>query len=379
MELNYKDWLDETYDKLLKKMKIQCERTGDKVPFFPKDGRYIDCPMPDGIAWWTNGFWPGMMWQMYNATKDEMYKTMAEKAEDRLERALHDFEKLHHDVGFMYHLSSVANWKVTGSEKSLNRGLHAANLLAGRFNPVGGYLRAWNVSHWGDDVSGWAIIDSLLNIPILYWASKEIKDPRYEMIANIHANTLLKSIVRPDGSCNHIAEFNSTTGEFVKGLRGQGYEEGSSWSRGQSWAVYGYAIAYKYTNNEEFLNAAKSCAHYCISNYAVSAWLPLVDFRAPKEPIKYDSGSAMITACGLLEIAEHVPELEKDLYIRAAISLLKKSEETFADWDLESDGIMGNGTTMYHDERLANMAFVYNDYFFTEAILKLKSQSMDIW
>lgn len=372
-------WLEDTYVKLLNKMQVQCERTGSDIPYFPYQGKYRDLMMPDGLSWWTNGFWPGMLWQMYHATGKIEYKDTAIKVEERMDETLHTFGRLNHDVGFMFLPTAVANYKATGNEESLRRGLHAANLLAGRYNPVGEFIRAWNESHWCDDVSGWMIIDCMLNIPLLYWASEETKDPRYAHIANRHANTAMHSIIRSDGSCNHIASFNSETGEFLGGVSGQGYDEKSSWSRGQSWAVYGFAIAYKYTKNMEYLNTAKACAHYCIANLSLSDWVSIVDFRSPKEPVKYDSNAAIIIACGLLEIAEHVPELEKELYMESALRMLRKTEEKFANWNVEEDGLIGGGSTMYHDDRLSNMSFIYGDYFFLEAILRLKDKGIFLW
>lgn len=373
------EWLDRVWDSMKIKMKAQCLRVGTDIPFFPYAGRYRDCIMPDGISWWTNGFWPGMLWQMYHATKEDCYCQAAQGVELRLEEALREFDRLHHDVGFMFQLSAVADWQVTQSRDSLRRGLHAATLLAGRFNPTGNYLRAWNESQWKEDVSGWMIIDSLLNLPLLYWAGKVTGDPRFSDIATRHASTALHTLLRPDGSCNHIAEFDPVTGEFRKGVGGQGYGEGSSWSRGQSWAVYGFALAYRETGDERFLHAAKNCAHYCIANLALTDWLPLVDFRAPETPVKYDSGAAVIIACGLLELEKHLPELERPLYHRAAEKMLRACEARFADWDPDSDGILGGGTTMYHDDRLANMSFIYGDYFFLEAILRLRGEDLPIW
>lgn len=379
--LNQKEqiWLDKTYEKLCSKMLAECTRVGSQIPFIPYEGHYYDCMMPDGISWWTNGFWPGMLWQMYHATGEDIYKTTAEEVEERLDEALREYTKLHHDVGFMYGPSAVANYKLTGNPNSRKRGLHAANLLAGRFNPTGNFIKAWDSSEWKADVSGWAIIDSLLNLPLLYWASVETGDPRFGDIANRHAETALHTLLRSDGSCNHIAEFDTTTGEFVQGIGGQGYGEGSSWSRGQSWAVYGLALAYRHTGRQEYLDAAKNCAHYCIANLAVSDWLSLVDFRAPAEPVKYDSGAAAILACGLLEIAQYVTELEKPLYETAAIKILYACDEKFADWNPDTDGFLGGGSTMYHDDRLSNVSIIYGDYFYLEAILRLKGKDFLIW
>lgn len=118
------------------------------------------------------------------------------------------------------------------------------------------------------DTRGLMIIDCLMNLPLLYWADELTDDHRYDSIAKEHADTALRYILREDGSCNHIVQFDSETGEFVKSLGGQGYGEGSSWSRGQSWAVYGFTLSYLYTKEERYLNAAKQAAHYFIADAA---------------------------------------------------------------------------------------------------------------
>ena len=159
--------------------------------------------------------------------------------------------------------------------------------------------------------------------------SKDFKQA-LRKIAVSHAKTAQQYIVRPDGSCNHIAAFDQETGEFLNSPGGQGFGVGSSWSRGQSWAVYGFALSYRHTGDKAFLDTAKQCAHYCIANMAVSDWLPVVDYRAPAEPVKYDSTAAMITVCGLLEIASHVDENEARFYTEAAYRILRACDEKFA-------------------------------------------------
>ena len=140
--------------------------------------------------------------------------------------------------------------------------------------------------------------------------------------------------MRPDGSCNHILIFDPATGEFVDNPAGQGYGRGSSWSRGQAWAVYGFTLSYLHTGDQTFLDTAKQCAQYVIANLAVGDWLPLVDYRAPAEPVKYDSTAGMITAAGLLELARHVGPYERPLYGKAALRILRACEKRFANWDL---------------------------------------------
>lgn len=369
-----KKWAEEIFEKLKIKLKAECERNQGNIPYVPENGRYSQgFHKVDGIYWWTNGFWPGMLWQMYNATKDELYRSTAEAVEVMLDEALEGFEGLHHDVGFMWLHSSVANYRLTGNKDSRRRALHAANLLAGRYNPAGKFIRAWNM-----DRTGWIIVDCMMNIPLLYWAAKEIDDPRFNVIAIEHALTTMNHLQRPDGSCHHIAVLSPLTGACEDTPVGQGFASGSSWSRGQSWGLYGFALSYRHTGDIKFLDAAKRIAHYVISNFAQNDWLPIVDFRSPLEPIIYDSTAAMISACGLLEIAGHVDEYEKKMYYDAAVKLLIAGEKAFADWNIETDGIIAKGTGAYH-YKPHEQKIIYGDYFFTEAILRLLGKDFLIW
>ena len=390
-ECSNQEWLDQVYDKLLVKMKAECERIGTMIPYTTdKDGKYYDVATTPGmgIGYWTNGFWPGMLWQMYEATGDEAYRQVAAKVEERLEEGLRDSELTGHDVGFLFLQSSVSNYRKTGDMEARRRALLAASILASRYNLDGKFIRAWPdamaeiAKHFGGgDVRGWMIIDCMMNLPILYWASEETGDPRYKKIAVNHAKTAQQYTVRPDGSCNHIVAFDPESGEYLNNPGGQGYGSGSSWSRGQSWAVYGFALSYHHTGDVTFLDTAKRCAHYCIANLAVSDWLPLVDFRAPAEPVKYDSTAAMCIACGLLEIAEHVGEHEKRFYTESAYRILRACEEKFVNWDPEADSILTGGTYFYHDPTGENteVPIIYADYFFIEAILRLKGKDLFEW
>ena len=370
-----REWAEGIFEKLNRKIKAECGRLGNGIPYIPRDGRYHDIDTGEGIYWWTNGFWVGLLWQMYNATKDEAYRKTAEALELRFDEALEGFEGLHHDLGFMWLHTAVADYRLTASKDSRRRGLHAATLLSGRYNPNGNFIRAWN-----GDRTGWIIIDTMMNLPLLYWASRELDDPRFNMVAQSHALTSMDILVRPDGSCNHIAILSPETGVCLETPGGQGFASGSSWSRGNSWALYGFALSYHHTRDIKYLDTSKKIAHYVMANFAKNDWLPIVDFRAPTEPLIYDSTAAMISSCGLLEIAAHVGEFEKPLYTEAAIKLLKASEKAFADWDDENDGIMGKGTAAYHGSpKDTEVPIIYGDYFFTEAILRLLGKDFLIW
>ncbi|WP_168120547.1 glycoside hydrolase family 88 protein [Paenibacillus sp. HB172176] len=373
--MNENRWLNDIWSKLEVKMSAQCDRVGDRIPYIPVDGVYQEDKAETDMYWWTNGFWPGMLWHMYHATKEAKYKEAAEGVERKLDAALQGFEGLHHDVGFMWLHSSVANYRLTGNEASRSRGLHAASLLAGRYNPDGRYIRAWN-----DAFISWMIIDCMMNIPLLYWASRETKDPRFAAIARIHADSTLKHAIRADGSSNHIVELNPNTGEFVAAPGGQGYETGSSWSRGQAWALYGFALSYRHTGDQSYLNAAKQIAHYFIANVSLTNFVPLVDFRAPSEPRYWDSTAGTCAACGLLELAESVPELEKPLYREAAVHILQAIDKRFCNWNEAQDSIVAGGTAAYHSRNGDfGVPIIYGDYFLIEAIMRLRNQHELLW
>lgn len=369
-------WAKKIFKKIDEKLTVEAKRLGGKIPYIPsaETGLYEEDLGTSDPVWWTNGFWSGMMWQMYHATEKELYKKTAELNEAALDKAFEIYTGLHHDVGFMWLHTAVANFRLTGNERSKARGLHAAHLLAGRYNPRGKYIRSWN-----RDRAGWVIIDSMLNIPMLYWAEKEIGDPRFRYIAEDHADKVMNQIVRPDGSVNHIGVFDPTNGGLIETPAGQGYASGSSWSRGQAWAIYGFALSYLHTGKTDYLETAKNVAHYFISEVAKSDWIPVVDFRAPQEPVMIDTSAGMCAACGLLEISKHVDEYEKALYIDAAINILQATEEKYAIWDTEKDGLIDYSTGSYHEEKWTEVPIIYADYYFVEAILRLLDKDFLIW
>ena len=375
-----RQWLEGVFEKLQIKLGREVDRLGSMIPYISRNGVYGDLDTPEGIYMWTNGFWAGILWQMHYATEDAVYLAAAKRVEERLDAALYGFEGLYHDVGFMYSLSAVADYRLTGNPGSKIRGLHAATVLAGRYNPTGQYIRAWNQPSWTEeDVSGWLIIDSMMNMPLLYWAGEITGDPRFRDIAERHTDTVLKYGLRGDGSSNHVVVLNPVTGEYLDNPAGQGYASGSAWSRGQSWVLYGFSLAYRHTGKQQYLDAARRSAHYCIANMAVNDWLPAVDFRAPEHPEKYDSTAGMVIASALLELKEHVDVYEQQMYFESAIRILKTCEEAFCNWDAEKDGIVDGGTVLYHGSRDANVPIIYGDYFFVESVLRLLDRHVLLW
>ena len=374
-------WIEETFAKLDKKESAVTLRNRDKIPYTAKDGVFDnrhsdDFPPPAGYTWWTNGFWGGMNWLLYEATGNEEYKKTAQRSVELLDDAFKYLEELHHDVGFMWHITAGADYRLTGNKASRARAYHAASMLASRYNASGKFIRAWN----GDGKEGWTIIDCMMNIPLLYWASKEFKDPRFYYAAIGSADTAMRDHVRPDGSINHIVNHDLVTGEFLETFRGQGYEVGSCWSRGLAWALYGFVLSYIHTEKQEYLDTAKACAHYYIANAAIDGWLPLVDYRAPEEPVRYDSTAGAICACGLIELAKLVPELEARLYLEPAIKVLRAMDEKgFTDWNPDSDPLLLMGNGAYHDPKSDHIPIIYGDFYYAEALCKLMGRNFLIW
>ena len=375
------NWEESLFQKIERKIEAERERVGEQIPYRTEDGLYKTDYSKKDIYWWTNGFWPGIMWQMYHATGKESYRDCAVAAERKLDEALHGFMGLHHDVGFMWLHSAVADYRLTGSEEARVRGLMAADILAGRYNPRGRYIRAWNPEcvEEGKDCTGWIIVDSMMNIPLLYWASGELKDPRFYYVARAHADTVRRTLVREDGSCGHIASIHPDTGELREVFAGQGYSAASSWARGQSWSLYGFALSCRYTGEREYLDTAKRTAHYFISNVTLTDDIPLCDFRQPKEPAYLDTSAGLCAACGLLEIAEHVEESEKEMYREHAKRIVKSITDKCCDWNPDTDSIVRQCKVDYHSSGAQQTDLIYADYFLVEAVLRLLGKNFLIW
>jgi len=354
----------------VQKVTKTAQRVRDTIPYRTVNGRFDDWSKSDP-SWWTNGFWPGLLWLVWRETKNPDLAKWAEGVEVRLDKTLEDYYGLHHDVGFQWYLSSAARYRLTGGETGKRRALHAANLLAGRFNLAGRFIRAWN-----DDKVGWAIIDCLMNLPLLYWATTETGDPRFRHIAEAHTETVLKHFLYTDGSSKHIVEFNPHHGAYVKNYAGQGYSDTSAWSRGCAWALHGLALGTKYTGRADFLAASEKVAAFFLTHLPEDR-VPGADFKAPADkPNPKDSSAAACAASGLLLLATQLTDSEqKAKFTEGARGILASLTENYTDW-VGDEALLQHGCTAYRVDKPGwnDTSLIYGDYFYVEALARLRGK-----
>ncbi|MFD1670740.1 glycoside hydrolase family 88 protein [Agrilactobacillus yilanensis] len=366
--------LQETWQRVQSKLAITQKRIGSSLPYISKNHKYIDMGS-NKLNWWTNGFWPGILWQMYAATKKSAYLKTARCIEEKLEITFKNPSTLDHDVGFIWLNAAVTDYHLTGNVVAKKRALTAADILAKRYNPIGKYLLAWN----GIEKKGQVIVDCFMNLPLLYWASAQTGDSKFEKIATAHAYTATKALLRADGSVNHIAVFDPQTGQFEQNLGGQGYSSDSSWARGQAWAIYGLVLAYKNVKDVQFLNQAKLVANYFIANVSTTDDVSLIDFRAPSTPVYYDTTATAIAICGLLELVRYLPLRQQALYKNAAFKMFKALTQRYCDFSLKDDELLTCGSAKYHRESDREVPIIYGDAFYLEALLRFLNLDLKIY
>ncbi len=334
---------------------------------------------------WTTSFWTGILWLMYEYTGDEKYKKEAqlhsESFRTRIDNYYHKNEQEaglnHHDIGFLYSITTVADYKLTGSKKALETSLMAAKLLSKRYIDTAKILQAW-----GDmsdpEQRGRMIIDCNLNIPLLYFANQFMPDDTYYQMAYNHAKTASKYIIRPDASTFHTFHMDTETGEPRFGSTHQGYSDDSCWARGQAWGIMGFPISYRYTKDKEFLEKAK-----CLANYFLN--------RLPKDFIcnwdliflgdedQRDTSAAAVAAIGLLELINQMPKTDKDreIYENACLYITQSLCEKYLGEN--NEGILKSGVYFYHGNLGINEYLIFGDYFFVELLMRLYKNWNSYW
>ncbi len=325
---------------------------------------------------WTTGFWTGVLWLAYENTGDEAFRKAAEVHVDSfLERIEKKIDVNHHDMGFLYSLSCVAAYKLTGNETAKKAAILAADHLAERYREVGNFLQAWG--NPGEPKEYRLIIDCLLNLPILYWATEITGDPSYGEKAQNHIKTAMKCILRPDNSTYHTHFIDVKTGEPTHGVTHQGNRNNSAWARGQAWGIYGVALSYRYLKNPEYLHIFCRVTDYFIEHLPEDL-IPYWDFdfdTGSDEP--RDSSASAVAICGILEMAQHLPKETAERYQEAADKMLEALITHCANTDLaKSNGILLHGTYARDSKentctnRGVDECNTWGDYYYMEALTR---------
>ena len=334
---------------------------------------------------WTEGFYTGEIWMAYEQTGEQVFKDVAlRQVTSYLERIQKRVMVDHHDMGFLYSLSCVAAYKLVGSEEGKKAALLAADNLISRFQEKGQFIQAWGVLGAEDNYR--LIIDCLLNLPLLYWASEVTGDDKYADIAKRHITTALKVVMREDSSTYHTHFFNKETGEPTYGVTFQGNRDGSVWARGQAWGIYGVALSYRYTHNPEYIEKFKAITDFFINTLPTDL-VPYWDFDftdGSTEP--RDSSSAAIAVCGMLEMAKHLDQEEADYYRSIAKKILKSLIDNYS----VKDSAVSNGQLL-HGTYARDSAFngctnrgvdecnTWGDYYYCEALIRLTKDWEMYW
>jgi unsaturated chondroitin disaccharide hydrolase len=365
-------------EQAVEKTKCNIPFFGDLFPEMTDRGPEFKLIPNDG---WINGFWSGILWLCYEHSRDETFRVAArhtvQSFRDRLER---NVVLDHHDIGFLYSLSSKAQWIVEKDEEARRLTLDAADALMARWRPELQLIQAWGPAD--DPVNGGRIIiDCMMNLPLLYWASEQTGEPRYYNAAVAHADKSRKFLVRGDGSSYHTFIIDQKTGDSTGGATHQGYCNGSTWTRGQAWGIYGFALSYKYTKNPLYLETAKQMALYFIERLpedAVAYW----DFDVPVETgTKRDSSASAIAACGILEILEHLPagDPDRDALWNGLNRSMSSLALHYTPKDETVQGFIEHGAYGVRGGASTDDCMIWGDYFYLEALLRLTNGRKGYW
>ncbi|MCK0147857.1 glycoside hydrolase family 88 protein [Arenibacter sp. F26102] len=363
--------------KEIKNCEAQLNRAVPKLTDLSKHPRLIETnetewkEIPNGRLVWTSGFYPGILWYMYDLTKEEKWKSEAIKRTEVFE----DFKTIneHHDIGFMM-FPAYGNGYIFGDKKEYKDILlTSAESLASRFNPKVGTIRSWsNKMHprWQQHIT---IIDNMLNLELLFWAAKNGGSKEFYDIAVKHAETTMENHFRPDYTSWHVIEYDSISGKVLNRHTKQGYADDSRWSRGQAWGIYGYSMMYRETGDKKFLDFAVKLTDKYLELLPAD-YIPHWDFDVSNlENEERDASAAAVVASGLLELSTFVKEKkDQERYYSAAMRMLESlsSEEYSGVGKTDSFLIHSTGAKSLGHE--IDVALIYADYYYIEALDRLQ-------
>ncbi|MFC5683676.1 glycoside hydrolase family 88 protein [Flavobacterium sp. MAHUQ-51] len=345
----------------------------DSMPRTYRDSRNIN----SDVYWWCSGFYPGTLLYIYEYTKKQL---ILDEAKKRL--AILDTVKyftLNHDLGFMMFCSFGNAYRLTKDEVYKDVILQSAKSLATRYRPNAKVIQSWEITDGGLRQKGFVgpvIIDNMMNIEMLEWASQHSSDKSFADIAREHANSTIKNHFRPDYSSYHVLDYDLNTGEVRKKVTAQGYSDSSAWSRGQGWALYGYTMMYRFTKDPSYLKQAQGIAKFILDNPNLPAdKIPYWDFDAPEIPNALrDASAAAVYASALLELGQYTSGKEKQNYVDVAKIILKTLSGSKYRAQLGTNGgflLKHSVGSIPHNSEI-DVPLTYADYYFLEALLRYK-------
>lgn len=358
------------------------------------DGRYPRTIKPDGTLRttkandWTDGFFPGTLWYLYELTGEDIWKQRADAWTLPLE-PLKDLTS-HHDIGFLMYCSFGNGYRLAANDKYRDILIHSANTALTRFNPIVGSIESWNYRKAWNDTTEWfypVIIDNMMNLELLFWATKATGDNRFRDVAIQHANTTMKNHIRPDFSCYHVVDYDEITGEVKDRATCQGFSDNSAWARGQAWGIYGFTMMFRETGDSTYLHTAKGMADFFINHPNLpDDMIPYWDFNAGQEgyipewdynPAQFsviprDASAAAITASALFELQGYLKDKK---YLDAATKMLHSlaSPAYRAQLGANANFILMHSVGSIPHKNEIDVPLVYADYYFVEALLRYKN------
>lgn len=345
-----------------------------RVPASFIDGEVTFVPIDD----WVSGFFAGSLWYMYELTGDGFWKEHAKAHTERIDSI--KYLKWHHDVGFMIYDSFGNGYRLTGDPAYREVLLEAARSLSTRFRPAAGILQSWDADSGWRKERGWrcpVIIDNMMNLEILFNATKETGDSSFYKIAVSHADKTLQNHFREDASSYHVVDYDPDTGEIRGKYTFQGCDDSSAWARGQSWGLYGFTMAYSYTKEAKYLDQAERIAEFLLNHPSRPAdGVPYWDYDAPGIPDTYrDASAAAIMASALYQLSELDGNKE---YRKEADRIMT----TLASPSFRSEPGEGGGFLLQHSVGhlpaggYVDVPLTYSDYYFLEALVRKQSRRL---
>jgi unsaturated chondroitin disaccharide hydrolase len=384
--------LKRAFDLCTRKTRSNIKRLADapKAAPWAVDGNYFGHPeVFFEIGNWTSSFFTGMALIAWQETEDEYFLNqvlrLAPAYQEKALATLRGSTKggprridMHHDAGFLYSLYSVALHKLTGDKPHRETGLAAAEALYQRFNPTGGFIRAWGALGT-DEHENMAIIDCMMNLPLFYWATKESGDPKFRAAAVRQANTTLKNFVRSDNSVFHTYRFDLKTGQPVGGDNYCGFSTDSYWARGATWAIYGFALSYGYTQDLNYLSAALRLTRKFIAQLDDQV-VPIWDFKLTADaPHIRDSSAGAIAVCGFQEL-DRLGVADQAILNAKQKLLGRLCSDKYLDFSETCPGVLKNAQANVFGRGTAGNVFAsWGDYFLMEALAWELFQAERFW